>query len=269
MSNKSRLSCICWNNYIKNFLASSDYDGIVKLWDAGTGQGISEFKEHSKRAWSVDFSNVNPTTFASGSDDGSVKLWNINERNSLQTVSNRANVCCVQFSNDSSHVLAYGSADYKTYCYDIRNVSIPWCILSGHKKAVSFVKFLDSKTLVSASTDNTLKIWDLDNTNSSGALSTNACNITLQGHTNEKNFVGLSVADGYVVCGSETNEVFAYYKSLSMPITSHKFGTVDQISGKEIEDDNGHFISSVRWRRKSDTIVAASSTGCIKLLKMV
>lgn len=31
MSNKSRLSCICWNSYIRNYLASTDYDGIVKV----------------------------------------------------------------------------------------------------------------------------------------------------------------------------------------------------------------------------------------------
>lgn len=31
MTNKSKLSCICWNNYIKNYLASTDYDGIVKV----------------------------------------------------------------------------------------------------------------------------------------------------------------------------------------------------------------------------------------------
>lgn len=31
MSNRSKLSCICWNNYIKNYLASADYDGVVKV----------------------------------------------------------------------------------------------------------------------------------------------------------------------------------------------------------------------------------------------
>ncbi|KAI7995533.1 putative potassium transporter 2 [Camellia lanceoleosa] len=31
MSNKSRLSCICWNSYIRNYLASTDYAGIVKV----------------------------------------------------------------------------------------------------------------------------------------------------------------------------------------------------------------------------------------------
>ncbi|KAL2544297.1 Protein SPA1-RELATED 2 [Forsythia ovata] len=236
MANKSKLSCICWNSYIRNYLASSDYDGSVKLWDVATGQEFSHFIEHSERAWSVDFSRVDPTKLASGSDD---RL-----KNSLCTIRNNANVCCVQFSTDSAHLLAFSSADYKIYCFDLRKVSTPWCILAGHEKAVSYAKFLDAGTLVSASTDNTLKIWDLSKTSS--------------------NF-----ADGYIACGSETNEVFAYYKSLPMPITSHKFGSIDPISGKETGDDNGQFVSSVCWRRKSNMVVAANSTGCIKLLEIV
>ncbi|KAL0329984.1 UNVERIFIED_CONTAM: protein SPA1-RELATED 2 [Sesamum radiatum] len=268
MANKSRLSCICWNSYIRNYLASTDYDGIVKLWDAATGQGFSHFIEHSERAWSVDFSQVNPTKLASGSDDRLVKLWSINEKNSLCTIRSNANVCCVQFSADLPHLLAFTSADHMTYCYDLRNVSTPWCILAGHEKTVSYVKFLDAGTLVSASTDNTLKVWDLNKT-SSNSLSKDACSLTLKGHTNEKNFVGLSTADGYITCGSETNEVFAYYKSLPMPITAHTFGSIDPITGKETEDDNGQFVSSVCWRRKSNMVVAANSSGCIKLLQMV
>ncbi|XP_060206893.1 protein SPA1-RELATED 2 isoform X2 [Lycium barbarum] len=219
MPNKSKLSCICWNNYIRNYLAATDYDGAVK-------------------------------------------------KNSVCTIRNKANVCCVQFSPDSSHFLAYSSADYKTYCYDLRNTSVPWCILAGHEKAVSYAKFLDAETLISASTDNSLKIWDLNKTNSSG-YSADSCVLTLKGHTNEKNFVGLSVNNGYITCGSETNEVFTYYKSLPMPITSHQFGSIDPISGKETDDDNGQFVSSVCWRQKSNTVLAANSSGCIKLLEMV
>ncbi|KAL2669372.1 hypothetical protein AAZV13_01G182600 [Glycine max] len=268
MSNRSKLSCVCWNNYIKNYLASTDYDGIVKLWDASTGQEFSQFTEHEKRAWSVDFSAVCPTKFASGSDDCTVKLWSISERNCLGTIRNAANVCCVQFSAHSSHLLAFGSADYSTYCYDLRNLRSPWCVLAGHRKAVSYVKFLDSETLVSASTDNTLKIWDLNKTSPVGA-SINACSLTLSGHTNEKNFVGLSVADGYIACGSETNEVYTYYRSLPMPVTSHKFGSIDPISGKDTDDDNGQFVSSVCWRGKSGMLIAANSSGCVKVLQMV
>ncbi|KAF6134480.1 hypothetical protein GIB67_034894 [Kingdonia uniflora] len=186
----------------------------------------------------------------------------------ISMIKSIANVCSIQFSSHSTHLLAFGSADYKTYCYDLRNTRIPWCTLVGHGKAVSYVKFLDSETLVSASTDNTLKLWDLKKTRSNG-LSNSACSLTFTGHTNEKNFVGLSVSDGYIACGSETNEVCAYYKSLPMPITLHKFGSIDPISGQETSDGNGQFVSSVCWRGNSDMLIAANSTGTIKLLQMV
>lgn len=128
------------------------------------------------------------------------------QKNCLGTIRNIANVCCVQFSAHSSHLLAFGSADYKTYCYDLRNAKSPWCILAGHDKAVSYVKFLDAETLVSASTDNSLKIWDLNQTSSTG-LSMNACSLTLSGHTNEK--VGFSVLEsGYI---SLSSEVWIYF----------------------------------------------------------
>ncbi|WZY82447.1 protein SUPPRESSOR OF PHYA-105 1-like isoform X1 [Brassica napus] len=265
MVSKSKLSCVCWNNYIKNYLASTDYDGVVQIWDAGTGQGFSQYTEHQKRAWSVDFSPSDPTKFVSGSDDCSVKLWSVNEKRSLGTIWSPANVCCVQFSAYSNHLLAFGSADYKVYCYDLRYVRTPWCTLSGHEKTVSYVKFMDSETIVSASTDNSLKLWNLNKT----GLSPGACPLTYKGHTNQKNFVGLSVLDGYIACGSETNEVYSYYKSLPMPMTSYKFGAVDPISGNECFDDNAQFVSSVCWKKKSNMLVAANSTGNMKLLKLV
>ncbi|KAF9669048.1 hypothetical protein SADUNF_Sadunf14G0067300 [Salix dunnii] len=190
------------------------------------------------------------------------------QKSSIGTIGNPANVCCVQFSPSSTNLLAFGSSDYKVYCYDLRHTKIPWCTLAGHGKAVSYVKFLDSETLVSASTDNTLKLWDLNKASSTG-LSSGACSLTFGGHTNIKNFIGLSALDGYIACGSETNEVYCYYRSLPMPITSHKFGCVDPVSGNETLDSIGQFVSSVCWRRKSNMVVAANSSGNMKVLQMV
>lgn len=38
-----------------------------------------EMREHERRIWSVDFSPSDPMKLASGSDDGTVKLWNTNQ----------------------------------------------------------------------------------------------------------------------------------------------------------------------------------------------
>jgi len=61
------------------FYHLSNYYFKMQLWDAGSGQGFTQFTEHRKRAWSVSFSEVDPTKLASGSDDCCVKVWSINQ----------------------------------------------------------------------------------------------------------------------------------------------------------------------------------------------
>ncbi|XP_026392196.1 protein SPA1-RELATED 4-like [Papaver somniferum] len=265
MASKSKISSLCFNSYIKSQIASSDFDGVVQVWDVTRSQVTMEMREHERRVWSVDFSLADPTKLASGSDDCAVKLWNINQVGSIGTIKTKANVCCVQFPPNSSHSLAIGSADHNIYCYDLRSTKIPLCTLRGHSKTVSYVKFVDSTTLVSASTDNTLKLWDLTTCTYRVLDSPQQ---TFTGHTNVKNFVGLSISDGYIATGSETNEVFVYHKAFPMPVLSYKFCNTDPVFGYEL-DDASQFISAVCWRGQSSTLVAANSTGNIKLLEMV
>ncbi|KAK9674108.1 hypothetical protein RND81_12G211700 [Saponaria officinalis] len=265
MGSRAKLSSICWNSYIKSQIASSNFEGVVQVWDATRSQVFMELKEHERRVWSVDFSPADPTLLASGSDDGSVKLWSINQGASVATIKTKANVCCVKFSSDSGRSIAFGSADHRIYYYDLRNPRVPLCTMIGHNKTVSYIKFVDSQTLVSSSTDNTLKLWDLSSCISRVVQDPVQ---TFTGHTNMKNFVGLSVSDGYIATGSETNEVFVYHKAFPMPVLSYKFNNIDPQSGNET-DDSGQFISSVCWRGKSSMLVAANSTGDIKLLEMV
>ncbi|XP_022717128.1 protein SPA1-RELATED 3-like isoform X2 [Durio zibethinus] len=245
MASRSKLSSICWNSYIKSQIASSNFEGVVQVWDVTRSQVLTEMREHEKRVWSIDFSSADPTILASGSDDGSVKLWSINQGVSICTIKTKANVCCVQFRLDSGRYLAFGSADHKIHYYDLRNSRIPLSTLVGHNKAVSYVKFVDTSTLVSASTDNTLKLWDLSMC-TSRVIDTPRQSFT--GHMNVK--------------------VFIYHKAFPMPALTFKFNNMDPVSGNEM-DDAAQFISSVCWRGQSSTLVAANSTGNIKILEMV
>lgn len=38
MPTRSKLSCLSWNKFVKNQIASSDYEGIVTVWDVNTRQ---------------------------------------------------------------------------------------------------------------------------------------------------------------------------------------------------------------------------------------
>eukprot|EP00252_Welwitschia_mirabilis_P026380 TRINITY_DN8662_c0_g1_i1.p1 TRINITY_DN8662_c0_g1~~TRINITY_DN8662_c0_g1_i1.p1 ORF type:complete len:469 (+),score=95.78 TRINITY_DN8662_c0_g1_i1:2090-3496(+) len=265
MSSRSQLTAISWNSYIKNHIVSSACDGSVQLWDMTRKQPVVNFQEHQRRVWSVDFSQTDPTKLASAGDDGSVKLWNISQEGSIGTIQATVNVCSVQFPPNSAWFLAFGTADSQVYCYDLRHAKQPMCILSSHRRTVSNIKFLDSLSLVSASTDNSLKLWDLSK--STDGINCNPV-MTYSGHRNEKNFVGLSVADGYIATGSESNEVFVYHRSIPIPVTSFKFSSGDSIHAQEIED-MGQFVSSVCWRGSSQTLVAANSRGNLKFLEMI
>ncbi|XP_015925999.1 E3 ubiquitin-protein ligase COP1 [Parasteatoda tepidariorum] len=256
-----KISCISWSSFHKNMLASSDYEGTVTLWDAFTNQKVKTYQEHEKRCWSVDFNKVDTKLIASGSDDSKVKLWMTNMEHSCATLEAKANVCCVKFSPSSKYHLAFGSADHCVHYYDLRKLSEAQQVFKGHKKAVSYVKFLNAEEIVSASTDSQLKLWDV--------LHQNALR-SFKGHLNEKNFVGLATDGDFITCGSENNSLYVYYKGLSSPVLTFKFETFKSILDRNVkEDDSNEFVSAVCWRMGSNVVVAANSQGNIKILELV
>jgi E3 ubiquitin-protein ligase RFWD2 len=120
-----------------------------------------EYEEHEKRAWSVDFSKKEPTRLVSGSDDEKVKVWCTRQETSVMNIDMKANICCVKYNPVSSNFIAVGSADHRIHYYDLRHIAQPLFVFNGHRKAVSYVKFIGQNELASASTDGTLRLWDV------------------------------------------------------------------------------------------------------------
>ncbi|KAK9056406.1 hypothetical protein SSX86_027497 [Deinandra increscens subsp. villosa] len=151
-----------------------------------------------------------------------------------------------------------GSADRHIRYYDLRNIIQPLHMFSGHRKVVSYVKFMSNTELASASTHSTLRLWDVKE---------NMPLRTFRGHTNKKNFVGLSVNNEYIACGSETNEVFIYHKDISRAAAWHRFSS--EINEGEEELARSYFISVVCWKSDSPTMLTANSEGTIKVLLLL
>mmetsp|Transcript_27487 Transcript_27487/g.107587 ORF Transcript_27487/g.107587 Transcript_27487/m.107587 type:complete len:579 (+) Transcript_27487:447-2183(+) len=218
---KAKLSSLSWNKHISNHLISADYNGVVSLWDADHGEIVREYEEHTNKIWSVDYAKAS-NIFASGSNDTKVIIWDSLQEASVQTIpsedspeQNRAQVCCVKFSPESnSQKVVFGCADSSVHCYDLRYPRAPLFSLRKHDNAVSYVSFINSRQLVTASTDSTLKLWQIED-NSQELVR------TFTGHKNQTNFVGLSVHDQFISCGSEDNKVFNYYTGISKPCFSY------------------------------------------------
>ncbi|KAL5484611.1 hypothetical protein EMCRGX_G021140 [Ephydatia muelleri] len=264
MACTAKLSSLCYNPYHKARLVSSDYDGAVCVWDTNTGTRLVKFQEHEKRVWSVVYNPTEPNLFASGSDDCTVKLWSSNRPQSCYSLPAKANVCCVRFHPTNRYNIAYGSADHIVHYMDLRKPSEPVAEFKGHRKAVSYVHFINNQELVSASTDSELKLWDINK----GIVR------TYKGHVNEKNFVGLSVTPHFIACGSENNSFYVYCKQVSNHMLKYTFNVGRSMlpdtstAAPESGEDLTNFVSSVRWRKDSNVILAANSQGVIKVLEM-
>lgn len=132
------------------------------------------------------------------------------------------------------------------HLFDLRAPRAPLAVLKGHSKAVSYVRWAGPDTLVTASTDSTLRLWTASGGRGSsdtggaghqqqqqqGAAAAAAggagsgweceaggwhCGQVFKGHANSKHFVGLATQGPFIACGSETNEVFMYHQGLAQP----------------------------------------------------
>lgn len=89
------------------------------------------------------------------------------------------------------------------------------------------------------------------------------------GHKNEKNFVGLGVLPkGYMVCGSEDNATYAYYRALPDPVAHQSFGNCTRSSIMDPQGEQSVFVSTISTTRKGSLIIAANSAGTIKVLEL-
>lgn len=80
-------------------------------------------------------------------------------------------------------------------------------------------------------------------------MNTYKCLKTLRGHQNERNFVGLSTDGVHVICGSENNHLYLYYKNISEPLMSFDFGLEKKSSSPT--DSRTNFTSTTEPSNKT------------------
>ena len=298
-------------------LVSTDYCGCATVWDCPTGRAVAEYDAHDRRAWSADWSPAGggSSVFATASDDGTAKVWALNANPSggggspaaaasasaapstatsasstpVITLDVRANVCSAAFdpSDASGNVLALGAADHAVRVFDLRNPGAPLHVLSGHRKAASYVRW-GAGGLVSASTDSTLRLWPLPKVpgggggsgggSAGGALTTPPALLrpprVFKGHVNERNFVGLAADPRHdlLAAGSETGEVVVWHASMARPVARARVRGgvgIGGVGGTESDSATAAaaaatppqpFVSAVAWRPLPDHLYPSKTT---------
>ncbi|MEH2169695.1 MAG: serine/threonine-protein kinase [Nostoc sp.] len=119
---------------------------------------------HSGTLSSVNALAISPDgyTLASASDDKNIKLWDLNTKQVLASLSGHSQaVKSVTFSPDGQ-ILATASDDKTIKLWQVETLE-EICTLLGHAHAVKSVAFSpDGQILASGSWDKTIKLWDVN-----------------------------------------------------------------------------------------------------------
>ncbi|XP_074572203.1 WD repeat-containing protein RUP2-like [Curcuma longa] len=245
-------------------IGSGDYDGVVTEYDVERNAVVLERDEHGgRRVWSVDYS-ARGELGASGSDDGTVQLWDPRCGGSGRAAAvMRAGgpVCGVEFDPEGGPWVAAGSADQRAYVFDARAAAAgPVATLGGHERAVTYARFTQGgRRLVTSGTDGTHRLWDWEQGRQVRAY---------RGHCNARSFVGMSVwrGAGLIGSGSESEEVFVYDLRWEDPIWVQGFWRPRQETGS---GRNG-FVGAVSWMQlpadgEPGALAAGASDGTLQV----
>lgn len=152
--------------YQNDWIVIGTNDGFIEIWDLQTGklknltfQNNEEFMMHNDMI--VCMVN-NGSLLASGSQDGQIKIWEIESGRCLKKLQAFSkSVLNLKFTPDGKELLA-SSMSIKLF-----GLNTGQCLseYSGHKSFINEIDFVKEKEFISCSSDCTVKLWDLSNSN--------------------------------------------------------------------------------------------------------
>jgi WD40 repeat protein/tetratricopeptide (TPR) repeat protein len=117
-------------------------------------------QDHRGAVWSIAFS-PDGCILASGSNDGSIKLWNVSMDEVLQTLTGHSqSVYSVAFSPDG-RILASGSNDETVKLWNVDTGQVLQT-LQGHESKVHSVVFHPTKSILVSGSDDKTILWEVD-----------------------------------------------------------------------------------------------------------
>jgi WD40 repeat protein len=155
-------------------IASASQDGVIKLWDAGTGRELHSFLAHNGHARSVAFSS-DGRRLASAGWDGKIKVWNLRTDPPALAWQRRASGLnhSVTFSPKGDRVASSGGevgwAVGAVRIWDAATGAEIWS-REGHEKALLSVAFSPNGRYLASSSGvekhgegtKIVKVWDLE-----------------------------------------------------------------------------------------------------------
>jgi WD40 repeat protein/tRNA A-37 threonylcarbamoyl transferase component Bud32 len=202
-------------------LLSASMDNRAMLWDVDTGQPLQTFRGHEWWVWDAAFS-PDETQVVTASQDGTVRLWDaatgqerMSDGQPMPFTGHRGAVYTARFAPDGQSIASAGY-DQRVLLWKPAELSPfnyarllqgaapelqPAIAMEGHQSAVRALDFsADGEWLLSASHDNTLKVWSArDGDSDTQFVPAGTLLKTLRGHSGQVRGAAFSPRDRNVV----------------------------------------------------------------------
>jgi WD40 repeat protein len=138
-------------------------DSSLRLWDPETGTQIGKDwkdEENNAGAWSMALS-PNGQTVASGYNDGTVRLWDVETRKVIAKWEGHTDLLgALYWSGDGKQVLS-GSWDGRARVWDVKSGKTVLAIKTGHEHVDAVIYSPDARKIATGGDyENAVKIWD-------------------------------------------------------------------------------------------------------------
>jgi Prp8 binding protein len=150
-----------WSRDSRQLFTSSS-DLTVGVWDIQSGSRIRKHLGHEDMVNSIDVVRRGVELLVSGSDDGSVGIWDPREKEAVTHFQTDNPILAVAFDSVGSQVFS-GGVEGTISVWDSRKTNSPLYFLAGHHEnlVTSLNVSPDDQQLLSNGMDGTVRTWDI------------------------------------------------------------------------------------------------------------